>query len=132
MAGDTDSAAVVVQVTLAVPAVIGLAGVQVRAGRLMVGGAASAIATIAVVVKIAKSSLVAVMVATAGPGIVGRLAGTIVIVSVCRAAAVQIGPSVINGQGETAGDPQLEVKLTVPAVPNCCSCVVNEVMAGFA
>jgi len=131
LAGDTDSAAVVVQVTLAVPAVSGLPGVQVRAGRLITGGAAMATVTVAEVV-VAEEAPLAVMVAVAGPTVVGRLAGTMVIVSVCRPAVVEVGLSVIHGQGVTAGEPQLELKFTVPLVPNCCSCVVNTLCAGAA
>jgi len=128
LAGAKESAAVVVQVTLAVPAVTGLAGVQVSAGRLITGGAATAIVTVAEVVELGAAP-VAVMVALAGPGVVGRLAETIPIVRVCRPAEVEVGLSVMYGQGET---PQLEVKFTVPVVPNCCSCVVNEVVAALA
>ena len=127
-AGTEDSAPLVVQVTLGVPMVTGLAGVQVSAGRLITGGAAIATVTKAAVVELGPAP-VAVIVALAGPGVAGRLAGTIVIVRVCNPSVVEVGLSVIHGQGVVAA--HVEVKFTVPLGPNCCSCVVNEVVAAF-
>jgi hypothetical protein len=121
LAGATESAALLVQVTLAVPAVTGLAGVQVSAGRLMVMGTGPmATFTVALVVL---PGPVAVMVALAVPTVVGRLAGVMVIVRGIRPRVLEVVLSVIHGQGVV--DAQVEVKVTLPVVPNCWSVVEN-------
>ena len=124
LAGAKESAALLVQVTLAVPAVTGLAGVQVSVVRVMVGTGVTP--TVTVAVAILPLWPVAVIVAVAVPPVppkVGRLAGTMVMVSGIWPRVLEARLSVIHGQGVV--DAQVEVKVTLPVVPNWSSVVLK-------